>query len=139
MNIIDYPEAQKADGPPTIVLGPHDRAGLAMVLRKDLIKKGQTGRKETKARFLERLERRRRKSRLVSPDTVARFMLQDVTRTSTLDKLAEAFEIEGGHEELIELARQEAFKMGLYKNPQHLRKQTPLKRDQMELFPEGTK
>jgi hypothetical protein len=135
MTIIDHPVPEAKPKAPSIVLTGADRIGLARVLHKQMTYLGQTGRKESWGRFLGRLERRRIKSKLISPQTARVFMLRDSTRLVTLDRVAKAFELEGGHKELIELARHEAYNMGLYKNPQHVHRHSARQHNlQLSLF-----
>ena len=113
---IDHPKPKKAEAP-TYCMPPAERMALQMILRERMTEMGRTGRKESFGRFLGRINNLR-VGRL-SPSAIKSFMMRDNTRLSTLDRLADAFEIEGGHEALIELARERAYDEGFYKNPQH--------------------
>lgn len=128
---IDHPKPEPVPEAPSYCMPIAERVALAAILQEQLREFGKSGRKESFGRFLDRINRKRHGR--ISPSAIKTFMMRDKTRLSTLDRLAAAFEIEGGHEALIDMARERAFEMGLYQNPQHINRSRGSKKTHQQL------
>ena len=129
--VIDHPLTDKPPAP-SYCMPPAERMALQIILQERMKEISRQPAHESFGRFLHRINNLR-VGRL-SPSAIKSFMMRDNTRLSTLDKLANAFQIEGGHEALIEMCRERAYKEGFYQNPQHKGRQA--NKEQLQLFEE---